>query len=462
MKNYPQDTIVAVSTPPGKAAIGIVRMSGESSIAILGELFKTREGENRKYLSDKRLYIRKIFYEGVCLDEVMVSLMRKPHSYTGEDVVEINCHGNPLILKRVVETCIKYGARMAEPGEFTRRAFTNGKMDLTKAEAVVEVINAKSEKALNLALSDLQGMLKRRIYALREKLMDIIVDLEAKIDFPEEEIEIDTKDSIVGRLRECLDSCREMLESYGRGRVIRDGFKAVLVGKTNAGKSCLFNRILQSERAIVTEEEGTTRDVIDESIIMDGHSVTLVDTAGIGTEGGEASIEGVKRTYKAIKEADIVLFVADISRRWSLDDTTLAEAISDKKGILVCNKTDLEQRIDFGRIPKGLSEKPRVRVSALRGDNVESLMDILKKACWTDNSGENVNSAILSNIRHADAMKSCVISLEGALDAANGGYSEEIIALETRRSIDMLDEITGDSVDEELLDRIFRKFCIGK
>jgi tRNA modification GTPase len=462
MKNYPQDTIVAVSTPPGKAAIGIVRLSGERSIAILGELFKTREGENQKSLSDKRLYLRKIFDDGLCLDEVMVCLMRKPHSYTGEDVVEINCHGNPIILKRVVETCMKYGARMAEPGEFTRRAFINGKMDLTKAEAVVEVINAKSEKALKLALSDLQGMLKVKICALRERIMDIIVDLEAGIDFPDEEIEVDTKGRMVSRLRECIGACREMLESYRRGRIIREGFKAVLVGKTNAGKSCLFNRILQSERAIVTEEEGTTRDVIDESIIMDGYSITLVDTAGIGIEGGKASIEGVRRTYKAIKEADIVLFVADISRRWSLDDNRIAEAISDKQGILVYNKTDLEQRIDFGRIPKGLSEKPAVRVSALRGDNVNSLMGVLKKACWADNLHEDVNSAILSNIRHADAMRSCMLSLEGALDAANGGYSEEIIALETRRSVGLLDEISGDSIDEEILNRIFRKFCIGK
>ncbi len=462
MKIDPQDTIVAISTPHGRGAIGVVRLSGKGAVAIIEGLFTAKGIGRPTHFVDRRVYHGEITEEGRIIDEALVCVMRGPGSYTGEDVVEVSCHGSPLVLRKVVETCIRRGARLAEPGEFTKRAFLNGKMDLTKAEAVVEIINARSERALELAFSHLKGALEKRIATLKDGLMDVVVNLEADIDFPEEEISIEPRVEMLRRLKSCLKECRGILDSYKQGRIIRDGFRVVLLGKANAGKSSIFNKLLQTDRAIVTDESGTTRDTIEEVVDIDGLSIVLVDTAGIGTETGKAAKEGVKRSYNALIIADLVIFIADLSRSWSPEDIRIAEVTSGKRSILAYNKADLMRGIDLESVPKLLSGFRSVEVSALTGEGIPTLRGMIVSECSGGVDTERLNSAILFSIRHKNAMEDCIESIESAIAAGSNGYSEELLALDVRKAIGCLDEITGGSTGDEILDRIFSKFCIGK
>lgn len=462
MDKWTEDTIVAISTPPGRGAIGLVRMSGDKASEIAERLFRAADGKKVSSFRTHRMQFGRIMSDEKVIDEAMLCVMRKPKSYTGEDIVEMSCHGSPLVLRAVVEECVRLGATLALPGEFTKRAFLNGKIDLTQAEAVAEVIEARNDRALRGALKQLKGELKEKVKELRGRLLDIAAGLEAAVDFPEEELNFASRDENLRLIMECSEECGNLLNSYKDGRIIRDGLRVAIIGKVNVGKSSLFNRIVGSERAIVTDEKGTTRDVVEEDVSIGGMRIIMADTAGIGISGSAAVTEGVRRSHEALNRADLILFVMDSSQAWSERDSEISRAVAGKKGILIFNKEDLEKRIDKESTIVQFSSWPFIEISALTGSGIDSLKEMLLEACGIDNGREDLESTIIVNVRQGNALKKCARSLERTLEAAINGYSEEIIGMEVREAAGWLGEITGESAGEDLLDRIFSRFCIGK
>jgi len=441
----------------------MVRLSGLRALEIASNLFTRSGGKRMSFFAGRTVYHGHLMDGDKCIDEVLMFVMKKPQSYTGEDVVEITCHGNPIILDNVIGACVKCGARIAHAGEFTKRAFLNGKIDLTQAEAVAEVIGAGSERAVSLAMANVSGKLKSQIVGLRDGLLDILAGIEAGLDFPEEDIKCESINIIIDSINRYIYDCDSLVKSFKTGKMIRNGLKVVIVGKANAGKSSLFNRLLDTDRSIVTAQRGTTRDLIEESIYIDGIPVVLVDTAGISIEGkDEIEVESVRRSKEAMTNADILLFVIDRSCSWSSQDSEIAKISAGKSGIAVFNKSDLAVGLDRDAIHEASSSWPSVEVSALYGDGIDNLKSRICKI-YAENFGcEELNGGLLYNIRHVNSIKECQDSLQGAVNAGSNGYHEELIAMEMRRAIDILGEIIGKETSDELLDRIFSNFCIGK
>jgi len=455
------DTIAAISTPLGEGGIGIVRMSGEKALTIIDQIFVGR-------VVPSQVPSHTVHYGHIVdpqthqvIDEVLLTVMRAPKTYTREDMVEISGHGGILPLGQILRAVLDGGARLAKPGEFTKRAFLNGRIDLTQAEAVVELIRSKTELELKVAVNHLQGGLSRKVKEMREKLLQIEAYLERAIDFPEEEMELPQKSLTLTLCREEICELQNLLETVNDGRILRDGVKVAIVGRPNVGKSSLFNALLSKDRAIVTHIPGTTRDVLEEWLNWEGIPVRLSDTAGVRETTDIVEIEGVRRTQDAIEDADLLLVVLDASEELKEEDFTTLEMSLQKNSVIVLNKIDLKKKINFSPFTPELAEHPQVEISATLGLGLEKLRSILRSLIC---NGKHMSFSqnLVTNIRHAEALKRTLSSLENACQTVEDGLSEEFTALEIREALQALGEITGETTTEEILEKIFSQFCIGK
>lgn len=452
------DTIAAISTPLGYSGIGIVRLSGKDAIKIADGVFSSPKGKRLCNLSTHRIvYGYIIDPEGEeIVDEVLVSIMKAPYTYTREDIVEINCHGGPVALRRVLEIVLKNGARIAEPGEFTMRAFLNGRIDLTQSEAVLDMINSLTIESQKIAMKQLKGGLSKRLSGIREVLIELAAIIEAYIDFPEEGIEPPDEKGLREKANEILNEIKELIESGRYGIILREGLKTAIIGRPNVGKSSLLNALLQEDRAIVTEIPGTTRDIIEEYLNIYGLPIRIMDTAGIREPGDIAEREGVERSLRAMKDADLILLVLDGSESLHDTDRMLIHESGSKDTIIVINKMDLPLMIGMDELP---TDKPIVRVSALKCDG----LDILKKEILKTSLKERkeLGDAIVTNERHVMALRRAYASITSFLEGI-GKTSPELLSVELRDALDAIGEIMGITTPDEILKRIFSKFCIGK
>lgn len=462
---FTDDTIAAISTPLGEGGIGIVRLSGKDPIEIVERIFYSPKN---KSLKDSGSY--KVIYghikdpvTGEEIDEVLVTVMRSPCSYTREDVVEINCHSGMVTLRKTLELVIKEGARLAEPGEFTKRAFINGRIDLSQAEAVLDLIKSKTDESRRIAIEQLQGGLSEKISALRDGLKDLCAHLEAYIDFPEDDIEIATKEDMVASMKEIEKELQKLLKTYDEARFFREGLSTAIVGRPNVGKSSLLNALLQKDRAIVTAHPGTTRDVIEEYLNINGLPLRIMDTAGIRDVQNIAEKEGVKRSLQSIENADIVIAVFDGSESLKDEDFEVIEKIKGKNAIIVWNKCDLLSAFDEIAFASRLApcDSPVLNISAIRGDGLEELKDRIFNSSLKDWKEER-EGVLITNLRHKIAIENSIASLGGAMSGFTEKKPLEIISLELRDSLDRLGEIVGAVTTEDILNSIFKNFCIGK
>ncbi len=452
------DTIAAISTPPGEAGIGIVRLSGPDAVAIAERLFRAPGKKSGGALASHRLHYGFILdpSTGEAVDEVLLAVMKAPRSYTREDVVEINCHGGLLPLKRALMLALQSGARLAGPGEFTRRAFLNGRVDLAQAEAVIDLVRARTEAAEKLAMRQLGGALSGKINSLRDGLLDVCAHVEAWLDFPEEDIEPRSLSGIKEECAKAADEMEALVKGYDEGRYYREGLRTAIVGKPNVGKSSLLNALLERDRAIVTEMPGTTRDVIEERLNIGGLPVVITDTAGIRRAHDMAEEEGVRRSLEALKDADLVLGVLDGSLPLSEEDERVIDNLAGRNAILVLNKADIGRR-EGGLDGVGF---PAVRVSAKTGEGLEALKDAVFDACVSSPAGRG-EGVVVTNLRHRTALDASRKALLAAISALET-EPLEIAALELRESLDRLGEIVGAVSTDDILDKIFSDFCIGK
>ena len=453
-----QDTICAVSTPPGEGGIGIIRISGGMATGIAVKIFKPRRDKNLLTAPSHSLHYGHVVdpASGETVDEALLSVMRAPSTYTREDVIEIHCHGGMMPLWRTLGLCISAGARQAEPGEFTKRAFLNGRIDLAQAEAVMDIIRAKTDLSLRAANEQLLGGLSGEIAALRDRLLSLIAAVEAGIDFPEEDIETGTGQPLAEEADGLLAAVDSLLSGYAYGRILRDGFATAIVGKPNVGKSSLLNALLKQNRAIVTEVPGTTRDVLEEYLNIAGVPLKILDTAGIRHSHDIVEQEGVRRSIGAIGSADIVLFVLDGSQPLTTEDRRVMDEVKGKHVIAIINKSDLPRKLEQLRKPDA-----QVSVSCLTGEGLEDLKraisDQVKQG--TISSREHVWAV---NQRHKTALEQTKESLQKALESITSGLSPEFISLDLRGALDSLGLIIGATYTEDILERIFNDFCIGK
>ncbi len=465
MKDYLcEDTIAAISTAPGRGAIGIVRISGKKALEILKEIFRTKSGDKKKEFEDRKFTYGLIVDEnGDPIDEVLAVYMKAPKTFTGEDIVEIHSHGGIYVERKILETVLKQGARLAEPGEFTFRAFLNGKIDLTQAEAINDVVNASTEASAKVALNQLEGNLSSKIRALRDRLLEVKAYIEAAVDFPEEEIEILQSSNIEGNLRSLIDDMKELSSTYEKGRILSEGLKVAIVGKPNVGKSSLLNTLLQEERAIVTEIPGTTRDVIEESINFKGVPIKLIDTAGIREAVEKVERIGIERTLKKIEEADVVLFMIDGSEGFTEEDERIGDLLKGSSNvILVINKKDLGLKVSC----KDLIERfpSCVEISAKTEEGINKLSDaIFKKLVLDPQLILKSKEPLITNLRQKDLIDRAINSLTKVVSSIQSGYeSPEFLSMDIDDALKSLGEIVGEVTTEDMLDIIFSRFCIGK
>ncbi len=453
------DTLAAISTPLGEAGIGIVRLSGPLACAIARRLF--RPHRPRPTWQSHRLYLGHIVDpQGEIIDEVMVTFMRAPYTYTREDVVEINCHSGYGVLRRILDLALAAGARLARPGEFTLRAFLSGRLDLTQAEAVLEVIRARTETHLQVAAAHLQGGLGRRLTRVRQDLLDLLARVEAALDFPEEAGELPPA-SVQEGLDLQLRSLRTLADSYEAGRLLREGLLVVIAGRPNVGKSSLLNRLLDMERAIVTEIPGTTRDLVEESITLGGVVVRFSDTAGLRPAQDRLEELGIARTRERLRQADLVLYLVDASAPLAPEDEAALAELAGRRGLVVINKIDIASSLADAEVSQ-YTDWPLTKISAKTGQGIEALREeIVAQALG---GGLKVQGEVITQARHHEHLRQCLGYLHQAHDLL-ATYEKppwELVALELAAAIHELGEVTGEEVGEAILDRIFGQFCLGK
>lgn len=461
MRAYDEDTIAAISTPLGEGGIGIVRLSGPAAVAIVQGIFRGTRCPDLRVAPTHALQHGYILgpETNAVLDEVLVSVMRAPHSYTREDVVEINCHGGLLPLRNILDSVLRRGARLASPGEFTKRAFLNGRIDLAQAEAVIDLIRAKTQAGLQLAAQQLQGKLSARVHGLHRRLKHLAALIEAVIDFPEDEIDIISPAQVAAELDELLAQLDLLLASAAEGKMVRDGLGVVIAGKPNVGKSSLLNVLLEEERAIVTPIPGTTRDTIEEYINLQGVPIRLIDTAGLRETADPLERLGVDRSREAIAQADLVLALFDAAAPWTREDTELLQAIAGKAMLAVLNKMDLPIILSASAVAAQLPETVPVLPLSLKNQNG---LDQVKQALVAQVLTAPLESVEVTNSRHKQALTLARQSLAQAREAARARMSLEFIALDFREALHHLGTITGETTTEDLLTEIFATFCIGK
>ncbi|MBK1810842.1 tRNA uridine-5-carboxymethylaminomethyl(34) synthesis GTPase MnmE [Clostridium sp. YIM B02505] len=458
MKEF--DTIAAVATALGEGGISIIRISGNKSLDIVSKIFR---GKSNSSILEMKPYTMRygniVDSKQEIVDEVIISYMKGPKSFTAEDTVEINCHGGVTSTNRVLQEVIKSGARLAEPGEFTKRAFLNGRIDLTQAEAVIDIIRAKTDLSMKSAMIQSQGMLSREINSLREKLLNVLALIEFAVDFTEDDEEPDASIPIrVGEnLQSVINEVDRLLSSADEGKIIRDGLSMVIVGKPNVGKSSLLNTLLREKRAIVTNIPGTTRDVIEEYINLDGIPIRIIDTAGIRETEDEVERIGVQRSKEKINEADIIVFMVDSSRGLDSEDREILEFIKDKKYITLCNKVDLDKKIEIDTLDI-LSNS--IEISTVTGYGIDSLKDKIKDMFFKGHIDSE--SVIITNTRHKQALYRAKENCEVALNQVKSNEYLDLISIYVTTGLRALGEITGSELEEDLVNKIFSDFCVGK
>ncbi|MFA7059496.1 MAG: tRNA uridine-5-carboxymethylaminomethyl(34) synthesis GTPase MnmE [Pedobacter sp.] len=455
---YIRDTIAAVSTPIGNGGIGIVRVTGTQAAAICDSIFKPVKNGG---LISHRFYFGTIRdpQSNEPVDEVMAVLMLAPSSYTREDVLELHCHGGMLVVERVLALTLRCGARLAEPGEFTRRAFLNGRIDLVQAEAVMDIIGSQTEAALRLAQHQREGALSKRIFEARAFLLSALALLEAYIDFPEDDLgETDTT-TIGSNAGSAQTIISGLLAGFDQGRVLRDGISVLIIGKPNAGKSSLLNRLLNENRAIVTHCPGTTRDIIEETVNLDGLPVRLLDTAGIRHTDDVAEQEGINRALGKIQQADLVLFVCDFSRPFDLEDQLILDALSASKIMVVLNKCDLPRAL---HLPAVFDDMEILPISASSGEGVDQLKNAMRMTFLHDIDLDSREFVAISRARHRDALTSADFALERFKSGLASGLELELLAIDLRDALSAVGSVTGETTSDDVLDLIFSSFCIGK
>lgn len=458
------DTIAAISTPMGEGAIAIVRLSGDEAVNIADQIFQS---PNKKKLQEQTSHT--IHYGHLIdpktdeiIEEVMVSLMRGPKTFTREDVVEINCHGGIVSVNRVLQLVLTNGARLAEPGEFTKRAFLNGRIDLTQAEAVMDLIRAKTDKAMNVALGQMDGKLSRLIHDLRQALIETLAQVEVNIDYPEyDDVEEMTIPVLLEKCTWVRDEIQQLLKTSSQGKILREGLSTVILGRPNVGKSSLLNSLVQENKAIVTDIAGTTRDIIEEYVNVRGVPLRLVDTAGIRETEDIVERIGVERSRQVLKEADLILLVLNGAETLSEGDERLFEAIQHMDFIVVINKTDLPQKIDMEKVKRLANDRRIVTTSLLKEEGVIELEESIAELFFAGQI-EADDLTYVSNARHIALLNQALNTVEDAIEAAEIGVPVDIIQIDVTRTWELLGEIVGDTVQESLINQLFSQFCLGK
>ena len=453
------DTIAAISTPRGEGGIGIVRISGNHALEILGKIFKPKSKKNVEDLRNFSINYGHLYDGENLVDEVLVSIMKAPNTYTKEDIVEINCHGGFVITEKVLETVLKNGARISESGEFTRRAFLNGRLDLTQAEAVMDIIHGKTEKSVSLSLDQLRGDLKEQIGHLKKLVLDVAAHINVVLDYPEEGIDDPLPENLVGNLREVMDTTDILIKSYDKGKMIKEGIKTAIVGKPNVGKSSILNSVLKEERAIVTHVAGTTRDVIEEVVNLKGIPLVLVDTAGIRKTDDLVENIGVEKSKQLIESADLILFVVDGSRVLDEEDMRIHEAIKAEKVIGILNKIDIREDIDLSPLTK---INKWLEISAIKNQGIDEMEEEIYNHIIEENVEDSSQKITITNIRHKSALEKTKQSIENIFETIENGLPMDLMAVDIKGALDSLSEVTGEISSEDLLDHIFSNFCVGK
>lgn len=456
-----ENTIVAISTAMGNGGIGIVRMSGEKSFEILEKIFRPKnkdafiKGYQIKYgnIVDPR--------NEEIIDEVLVSYFVSPKSYTTEDMCEINTHGGMVVEKRILELCLENGAEIASPGEFTKRAFLNGRIDLSQAEAIIDLINSKTIREARESINQLEGHLSSKIESIRQKMLDLMIAIDVNIDYPEYDEEEVTKNKSLNELKIILEELIKLENSFNTGKVLKDGVKTVILGKTNAGKSSLLNRILKEDRAIVSNIEGTTRDTIEEFVDIEGVPLKLIDTAGIRNSSNEIEQIGIQKSKKLANSADLIIAIFDITKNLDEDDQELLEIIKDKKCIILLNKIDiLPENIDLENKLKSIN-KNILKISAMEDIGIQSLYDKIIEL-YSFNTESLSNDVLISNERHKILIQKAKMEINEAINATENDMYIDIISIYITNAMNYLAEITGNNVTDDVIDEIFKKFCLGK
>ncbi len=450
-------TIAAIATPLGEGGLAVIRISGPDAVGVAERIFVPagRRTVRPGAAASHTVHYGHIVRDGRCIDEVLITVLRAPRTFTREDTVEISCHGGVLVTRLVLEAVLAAGARAAGPGEFTLRAFLNGRIDLAQAEAVADLIHARTELALDAANEQLAGTLSRRIQALRDDLMRTSAHIEAHIDFPDEDISPDTHGTLLGRLDRGDALIADLLRTAKEGQVLRRGIRAAIIGRPNAGKSSLLNRLLGHDRAIVSPVAGTTRDTVEETADVRGIPVVFIDTAGLRETDDDVEAEGVRRSRAALGKAELVLHVLDASAPLPEDDRSLLAEASGRPRVLVLNKADLPAAL---RLPDGLVG---VGTSCSTGDGIEAVKDAIERTVWSGRLSA-VPSQIAVSARHADALRRAQGSIQRAAAELRGGSSLELVAIDLRLAADAVGEIVGKTTTDDLLDAIFSQFCLGK
>ena len=453
------EAITAISTPAGHGGIGIVRVSGKDSFKVVEKIFKPKNNTTIKGYTMK--YGTILDENSQIIDEVLVSYFVAPKSYTTEDMCEINTHGNQIVLNKILQLCIDNGARLAEPGEFTKQAFLNGRIDLSQAESVIDLINAKTEKEQEIAISQLKGFLSEKINEIKKRLLDCLADIEASIDYPEYDIEERTSQEILSEVDKIIHQLVLLENSFNTGKLLRDGVNVAIVGRPNAGKSSLLNAILKEDRAIVTNIEGTTRDTIEEFVTIHGILFKLIDTAGIRESENEIEKIGIDKSRKALKKADLVIAIFDSTKHLIEEDEKILEAIKDKNAIILLNKSDLNNNLlsEEEKIQK--AGKDIIEISALKKEGIDKLYTCMEKIFHI---GEITidHSSVITNQRHKAAIKNAKEAVGKVIDAIQSGVPVDITAIYFKDAIEELNKITGENVTEDIINQIFSKFCLGK
>ncbi len=455
-----KDTIAAIATAMSNSGIGIVRISGPESFAIIQKIYKGKKEKNFQTISTHTIHYGYIVDDEEIIDEVLVMVMKGPRSFTGEDTVEINCHGGVYVIQRVLETVLRAGARPAEPGEFTKRAFLNGKMDLSQAEAVIDLINAKNEYARKSSVSQLKGSVQKKIKEIREEILYHTAFIETALDDPEH-ISVDGYgEKLKGIVDNLLAQLKELLINSENGRIMKEGIQTVIVGKPNAGKSSLLNVLVGEDRAIVTDIAGTTRDVLEESIQLHGISLNIMDTAGIRSTEDIVEKIGVDKAKAYANEADLIIYVVDASRDLDENDADIIEMIRDKKAVILLNKSDLATVVTKDMI-KSLLDKPMIEISAKEESGITELEETLKNMFFKGEISFN-DEIYITNIRHKNAIAQAYDSLQKVIASIENDMPEDFYSIDLLDAYESLGSITGETIGEDLVNEIFSKFCMGK
>ncbi|HAR3275311.1 TPA: tRNA uridine-5-carboxymethylaminomethyl(34) synthesis GTPase MnmE [Staphylococcus aureus] len=456
------DTITSISTPMGEGAIGIVRLSGPQAVEIADKLYK-----GKHLLNDVPSHT--INYGHIIdpeskevIEEVMVSVLRAPKTFTREDIIEINCHGGILTINRVLELTMTYGARMAEPGEFTKRAFLNGRIDLSQAEAVMDFIRSKTDRASKVAMNQIEGRLSDLIKKQRQSILEILAQVEVNIDYPEyDDVEDATTEFLLEQSKEIKQEINRLLDTGAQGKIMREGLSTVIVGKPNVGKSSMLNNLIQDNKAIVTEVAGTTRDVLEEYVNVRGVPLRLVDTAGIRETEDIVEKIGVERSRKALSQADLILFVLNNNEALTQEDYTLYEVVKNEDVIVIVNKMDLEQNIDINEVKDMIGDTPLIQTSMLKQEGIDEL-EIQIRDLFFGGEVQNQDMTYVSNSRHISLLKQARQTIQDAIDAAESGVPMDMVQIDLTRTWEILGEIIGETASDEFIDQLFSQFCLGK